>query len=60
MGRVRTGRMKKEKTEEGEGMAGLRPGKKRGKSWGTGQRPLFFINVLFYFFFVGFLVMAFS
>jgi hypothetical protein len=37
MGRVRAGRMKKEKAEEGEGMASLRPGKKRGKSWGGGS-----------------------
>ena len=28
--------MKKEKAEEGGGMAGFRPGKNRGKSWGWG------------------------
>jgi hypothetical protein len=47
-------------------MAGLRPGKKRGKnggkgaaaaSLGFGHAPFFFVNV---FFFVGFLVMVFS
>jgi hypothetical protein len=37
---VRAGRMKKEKAEEGKGMAGLRPGKRRRKCWGRGQRRL--------------------
>jgi hypothetical protein len=61
------GRKKKENAEEGECMAGLRPRKKRGKSWGEGaaaaslgfdRAPSFFVNVFFYFF-CRFLVMAF-
>jgi hypothetical protein len=51
--------MDEKKKTEGEGMAGLRLGKKRGKSWreraaaaslGFGRTPFFFfINILFYF-----------
>jgi hypothetical protein len=41
MGRVRTGRMKKEKTEEGEGMAGLRQGRREEKAGGRGSAHSF-------------------
>jgi hypothetical protein len=49
--RAESGMDEKKKTEEGEGMAGLRLGKKRGKSWreraaaaslGFGRTPSFF------------------
>jgi hypothetical protein len=57
----------RKKVEEGDGMVGFRPGKKRGKSWGEGaattslgfcRTPSFLCKYLF--FFVGFRVMAFS
>jgi hypothetical protein len=57
----------RKKVEEGEGMAGFRPGKKGGKRWGEGaaatslgfcRAPSFLCKCLF--FFVGFRVMAFS
>ena len=47
----------RKKVEEGEGMAGFRPGKKRGKSWGEGvattslgfcRAPSFLCKCLFF------------
>jgi hypothetical protein len=52
---------KGKKTEQGQGMAGLRPGKKRGTSWGEGaaaaslrfgRAPSFFCKCLIYLFFL--------